>query len=265
MTLFYYELSGIKRKAIFYTLLILILSSLLIGLYPLYMDHQSYFTSLYDKMSPKMLANLGINKDVAFKTLGYYSILFNIISIIFAIMACSLGIQIIYKNRLNNEELFYFTKPMPRKKIFIYKLSASIFVLAISFILYQILTMSLLLIVKEDNFSMLKLIQINTSELLLSLVFLTVGMVVGGFLRHAKTITIPSLITVMVFLIINIFEKSFELTIIKYLNPFSYFTVSDIIATGKYQYRFLVATVFIVFFALSFSLAIYENEELGGN
>lgn len=263
--LYLFELKKTKKGCIIFTSIIIFVLIVTMALYPLYTKNESYFLNLFSKMSPSTLQRLGIDLSNCFEPLSYYSLLFSFISIFGALFAAYLGVASMSIDRLNNANEFYFIKPIKRKKIIHYKILANISILFISTIIYNLISFIMILIVKSTSISYLKLFQINSSLFLLELVFLFIGMLVGLLLKNNKTFLIPSIVIVIIFELLNFIEDSFDLVILKYINPFSYFTVTDIITTGKYQYSFLVASTFIVFFLFSFVLGIYESEEIGGD
>lgn len=245
----------------------IVLSAIIIlsfSLYPLYYSNLDYFKALFDKFPPTTLSFLGIAYDYG-NILSYYTFIFTFLAIICAFRALLVGMRIFSIDNLEQRARFYYVKPIERKRVFLYKVIGNLAWLVISFVWYHLLSFILILIFKRNSISNLTILQINTSLLLLEIVFFFIGLIVGSFLKKEHRLWVFALVIVIIFKCISFIDSSLKIVILRYINPFSYFTVSEIIEAGKYQYRFLIVTVVIVFFLYQFCSGIYENEEIGGD
>ena len=263
MSLLRNELNKNKKSLISFTLVMCIIAILTFLFYPSVYNNRLALTKFINKLPKGFKLTLGINLKTCFTPLGYYAIIFIIISLVAGLFAIYIGFNNMSYDKRNTSHQFYYIKPIKRTKIVSTK-TISIFIsLLISNLVYHLCTIIMVLLVKTNNsISLLTLFQINSSLFLLESILAIMGMLIGVIYKNSKTSIIPSLIIWLVFVIIMVFEKIFALTLLQYINPLSYFTVTDIINTGKYQYRFVTISVFILFFLYSFIVGIYENEEI---
>lgn len=265
MNLIYFELTKNRKVFLISTLVVSLVISISLLFYPLYNHYATSINNTLNLLPPKTLEGLGISLSGKGDILSYYTFFFPLYSFLLAIAASIIGLNVLSASKEEHQNDFYFRKPIKRKRILRIKILANLAWLILSFLIYVLISLILILILKRDSISIRLLLEIDLSLLLLELVFYFIGLLIGSFLRSPRRNIIIAMIIAISFKLISVFVSSFNLTILEYINPFSYFTVYDIIDAGKFQYRFLVITTFLVFFLYQFVGGIYENEEIGGD
>lgn len=258
---FKHDISSCKKIGIIFTCIMLGFMLLGLCLYPLYYSFKDSLYTWFSSLPEETLLAFGINLDNFQSIMSYYSFLMTVILIIAALFASYLGFYLILTDRKNNAASFYELKPINDAQIIKQKLAAGITILLCSVIIYHIISTILILIFKNDAVNIWVIFQMNSSIFLLELVFYLVGMIVAFFVKKSRTFIIPSVIIIIIFGALNLVERGFKLKFLKYINPFSYFNITDIINQGKYQYRFIIITAFIVFFLYFFITGLYESQQ----
>ncbi len=256
-----------KSKKIFLISALIIIPFIIIylSLYPLYLNYIDYFKELLSNVPPKIRLFFNIDLNSIETITAYYTFVFKLLSSIVSITTIWVGIRVLATDKSGDCFSFYFKKPLSRKKILLIKIAANLVWLLICFTAFHIISFLMILILNRHELTILLLLQINSSLILIALVFYFIGLVIGAYLKTDYYSFWISLLTIFIFTVISIIDQSFNIWLLEYLNPLSYFQISDILETGTYQYRFLVATTFLLFFLYQYVTALYENEEIGGN
>lgn len=221
---------------------------------------QENFLNFVNKLPNFIIKGLGIKTDGNYSFYDFYAILVNFILIIAALFANFLGFFGILRDKKDDADNFYFKKPINKGSIIKQKTLACIILLLASTIIYHIIASVFVIIIKEKyNFKIM--FYIDSSIFLMELVFLLFGILIGLLINKKRSFIAPSIITIFIFEFINILSQAFNIVFLKYINPFSYFNVLDIVKTQKYQYRFIVITTFLVLFLYNFIIGIYNSDD----
>lgn len=255
-------LSRYKKLAIFWTITILAVLIITLSLYTVVNNNHVKIEEIFNQYPKETLEAFGINVDTIFTPLGYYCYIFKFITLVSAFFAAHLGLTVILDDKKNLTSVFLLTKPLNRKEIYNKKKNAALLLILISNIIYFVVSLIMILIIKgSQSFDFLNLVYINFSVLLLQLTFFYISMMVSSFINKPKNLIRYSVIIILAFFCLSIIEGAYPNIVLRYINPFSYFSVDDILKTHSYQYRFLIASVFIVFFSNTFARVNYEQED----
>ncbi len=254
-----FDLKRIKNIVLVFNIIMILYLTLTLCLYPVLTTNKDSFNNLINNLPSLLKKALGI-KSTLEGILNYYALTINIVLIIGALYAIFLGFFLILKDKKDNVSSFYLNKPISEISVIKQKIIAGILALLISCLLYHIISIILIFIFKNESINIWTIFQINSSIFLLEIVFFLVGMLIGLFINKKRTFIIPSIITIFIFEEVHLISNALNITILKYINPFSYFNVLDILNTGSYQYRFIVITVFLVIFLYNFIINIYKEK-----
>lgn len=265
MNLFYKELNKSRHIYLTSALIIFPFIILYLSLYPLFYKHNLYFYNIAILLPDKIRIYFNIDLNTFSNFTTYYTFVFKLLSMLVTITTIFSGLRVFGCDYDDNINYLYALKPISKRKIIYIKIAANLVWLVLCFISFHLITTLLFLILRHNELSFLLLLQINSSLVLIGLVFLFLGMVIGFYLRSSKHAFFIALLTTFIFFVISIIDQTFDIYLLEYLNPLSYFQISDILEKGSYQYRFLFITIFLVFFLYHYISALYENDEMGGN
>ncbi len=263
MRIYFEELKKVRFQTILWTLILSFILVIFLSMYPSYYENKDSVTSALNSFPDSFLKALGISLETIFTPLGFYAFLFEYIMILGAIQSALMGVKIIANDKIFQTQEFLFTRPIKRHKILTSKIMACVTSLIITNVIFHILSIVLISFINtEDSINLLQLFEINSSLLLLQITFLAISMVFAAFIKKPKTTMSISLIVVFGFYLLSLVEELFDLILLRYINPFSYFKISDIVIDGSYKASFIVATVFIIIFCLNFTYRGYETEDI---
>lgn len=191
----------------------------------------------------------------------YYSLTMEYLLIIGSIMASHLATKQILWDRASEYDKYLFTLPISREKIYFNKFMCIVIEILSFNILFYLISI-ILTSFGSYHVSMRYIIEINSAMLLAQLTFASLGFLAGSLIRHPKLIYIKSDIFIIFFLLLAIPERIYDITILKYINPFSYLSVRDILINDGYKISFIIASGFIMIFSITISKSIYNEYEL---
>lgn len=191
----------------------------------------------------------------------YYSLTMEYLLIIGSIMASHLATKQILWDRASEYDKYLFTLPISREKIYFNKFMCIVIEILSFNILFYLISI-ILTSLGSYHVSMRYIIEINSAMLLAQLTFASLGFLAGSLIRHPKLIYIKSDIFIIFFLLLAIPERIYDITILKYINPFSYLSVRDILINDGYKISFIIASGFIMIFSITISKSIYNEYEL---
>ena len=180
--------------------------------------------------------------------------------IIGALMASVLASKQFLEDRKYQYDEYLFTLPISRTKLFLNKC----FVVFIELISFNILFYVISIILSHTivHIPMIHILKINSTMILNQITFAGLGFLVSALFKTPRLILLKSILLILIFLLIAIPERVFNIILIKYINPFSYLAIRDIILTTTYKYSFLIASGFITIFSLTISGSIYKEYEV---
>ena len=255
--IFEFEIKRIMKKNLIGYISIVLVSIFCILLYNIVDKNANSISESLINAPNEVLQIFDIDRQTFTTLNGYYAFIFKILSVITSIYAINLGIETAMYDKKNNIRDFLYAKPIKRSHIIgIRIIGASIYMLSLTLIVF--ITSIILFTIFRFDYNLLKIFQIDFSLFLLMLVFYSLGLVIGGFKNGKFPNILVSLITGLIFLIIHIIDSLLNINFLWYINPLSYFELSQIINDG-YQYNTLIITMFILVFLMSFGIAIYEN------
>lgn len=205
---------------------------------------------------------LGVNKIDIMSPEGYLSLMSFYIYLPLAIYSALIGSGIIAKEERDKTAEYVFTLPVTRNKVLASKL-----IVAILYSLF--LTLWLMLfsywafgrIASSNNFTPF-MINLTMGVFFTQLVFLSIGLVLSSILKQYKksgSITLGILITT--FMISMLTQITDKVDFLKYVTPFQYFNVNDMLS-GEFAIEFLVVSFVIVASCITGLFYFYNKRDL---
>lgn len=190
---------------------------------------------------------------------SYYAFMMEYIIIAGAIMATVLATKTIVHDKKGGYDEYLFSLPTTRGMIFLNKLltiAIELFVFNIGFYILSFVFNSIF----DFNIPLKKLLEFNSALTLSSITFASIGVMVGSFIKP-KLIYLKNLIFIFFLVIVAIPERLYNIYLLRYINPFSYFKLEEIIESG-YKSSFLIASGCLIIFTISISKTIYDEYDV---
>ncbi len=244
--LFLKELRRNALSLIIWMIVITLLISVTMSVYPTFMENQSKILGMVSLIPKGALQFKGIsNFNDLLSVLGFYAannvIYMMVLGSIFAIVLSS---NILLKEEYEKTAEYLLTRPLTRSEIFFSKLavlSLYIFLLNLVTALAGFICMEL---VKKGVFSIKAFLILSLYTLLLNSLFGATGLFLSTLVKRAKPITTFSIGLVLIFYFIYTLSKITESAAkIGYLSPFKYVNV-DVI-NPAYKLDLLNLSIFI--------------------
>ncbi len=189
----------------------------------------------------------------------YYAWIMEYIIIAVSIMSAVLSTKTIVNDKKSGYDEYLFSLPLNRNQIFYNKLLAIVIESLAFNIIFNILSFSFNEIF---NFKMssFKMFEINTALFLSNITFLSIGVLVGSFIKPSH-IYFKNILMILLLLVLAIPERLYNISILRYFNPFSYFKLLEIIESG-YKISFLTISGCIIIFSISIAKTTYEEYDV---
>lgn len=240
----------------FITFTIIIISALIVS-FIIYPTLNNDILIKISNLNPKIQTIFYLNDNILDAN-EYYAFIMEYIIILGSIMSTVLATKQILWDKMKGYDEYLFTLPVSRGEIFKNKvLCVLIEILFFNIIFY--ITSILLSSFTKYNVKLRYIWDINSALLLAQLTFSAIGFLVGSFIKKTRFIYLKTNLAILFFILLAIPERLYNIKIIKYINPFSYLGVRDILLNDGYKYSFIIASGFIIIFSLVISKSIYDE------
>ena len=261
MNMFLHELKAYRKSTIIWTCSLAAVVILFLSMFPAFSRDAAEVKKILEGFPEVVRKAFGISSDIT-SILSFYSYIFLYIILCGAIQAMNLGTSIISKEVREKTADFLLTKPVTRSEIITAKLLAVFTSLAITNVIYLIVSSSMALAVKVEAFSMKIFLMISITLFFVQLIFMAIGVIVSVILPKVKSVISISLGTVFGFFIINMFGSVIGEEAIRYITPFKYYDTAYIMKNGSYEASFMILEIILIIVAITASYRIYMKKDI---
>ena len=256
MKVLFNEISRIFKTHYIGLIIMLVFTIILISSYHIVYLNQDNILNNMSNIDQNILSIFDINKDSFVNVDGYYIFSIKILEFVFAIYSVLLGTNVASYDKALNTKDYLYTKPLKRDRIMKNRIIASSIILFIMALLVLIISL-IIFTIFHKHYELYILLLSNLSLFIISLIFLGIGLVVGGLSNKATIL--KSISIILVFILIHVLDIYFNLKVLYYLNPFSFFNTNLILNGGSYPYSALLISLFYLVFFISFGINIYDS------
>jgi len=262
MNVYLYELKAFRKNTIIWIISMASLAVVFMSVFTAYTADTESFRNLFMGFPPEVLKAFGVDLDMLFSVLGYYSFVFAYVLLCGAIQAMHLGLSLISKEFNRKTADFIFTKPMPRSSVLTAKLMSGITLLLITDIIYILVAYSMANIMTDEPFDRKIFFMISISLFFIETMFYLLGVLVGAIFHRVKSVTGVTMGTVFGFFIAGMLGDALDDEKIRYFVPFKYYDGLDIIRESGYDTTFLIINILFVTGAVLASYALYVKKDI---
>ena len=262
MNMYVHELKSLRISAILWVIAMIALAGLYFGIYPSIVKNASAFTQIMGSYPASIRATLGVSLANITSLLGYYVMIYMLVSLLAAIQAMNCGVSILSKESRERTADFLLVKPVSRSAIVTAKLLASITMLVVTNVVYDVAALILAEIVKTTPFNGTVFLLINLTLLFLQLIFLAIGLFLSVLFRQIKSVLSISLGVVFGFYILGALMATGKSGAVRYLSPFRYFNAQYIIAHKGYETSYLLVGLVIDVVGIVVSYMVYGRKDI---
>lgn len=192
---------------------------------------------------------------------GFYSFVFVYIVLCGAIQAMNLGVSIVSKEIRDKTADFLMTKPVSRVDILTAKLLSALTSLALTNIIYFIITI-IFALSTNSNFSMKILVMVTSTLFFVQLMFFALGVIISVVAGKIKSVISISLSTVFGFFVISMLGSVIGDEAVRYISPFKYFDLVYIVQNARYEVSYMIIGAIFVVAAIAASYIIYLKKDV---
>ena len=263
--LFLKELQRNAFSLILWMIVITLLISITLSVYPTFMGNQSKIIGIMNVIPKTALQFKGIsNFNDLLSVLGFYAVN-NVIymMVLGSIFAIVLSSNILLKEEYDKTAEYLLTRPLKRSEIFFSKVSVLalyVFLLNVITCLAGFISMEL---VKKESFNVKAFLILSLYTLLLNILFGAIGLFLSTLVKRAKPITTFCIGLVLVFYFIFTISKITESAAkIGYLSPFKYVNMEVINPAYKLDLWNLSYFIGISLVLLGISYRLYNRKDI---
>ena len=262
MTIYNFELKQNLKSIIIWTLALIGVNAMFLSVYPYYRDQMAVIKPMFEGFPPQILEAFGINVENLFTALGFYSFVQMYVQLMAAIQGMIFGLSILGKEvRLKTAD-FLFTKPVTRTSIFIQKWAAILTLLLGSWLSYSLFNYVLIRSLEAGSVHGSLFILVQTSNLLISLFFAAMGMLLASILRKLKSVVSISISFVFAFFVLNMMQSILDEEWIRYFSPFQFFERSHLFIHQQYEWPLLGVWFLFTFGAFMGAYVILSRKDI---
>jgi ABC-2 type transport system permease protein len=263
--LFFKEIRRNIVSLIMWTIIITLLISVTMAVYPTFLANQSKVMGMLSLVPKGALQFKGIsNFDDLLSPLGFYSannlVYMMVLGSIFSIV---LGSNILLKEEYNKTAEYLLTRPITRGEVFFNKTALVLFNIFLLNLFTSIAGLISLQLVQVNGFNMRAFLILSVYSLLLNILFASAGLFISTLLKRAKPVTTFTIGLVLFFYFIFTVSKiSGNAAPFGYISPFKYVGMDVINPEYRLEpWNFLYFTgISLLLGALSYR--IYQKKDI---
>jgi len=234
MNIFRFEFKQHLRSTLIWSLSYVGVLAMFMSAFPIYRDQMAVLKPLLEGFPPEVLEAVGINMNLLFTVLGFYSFILLYIHLMGAMQGMMLGLGIMGKELRLKTADFLYTKPITRTSVYFQKLGAIFCQLLISWSISSLFAWIIISQFKDQvDGSIFGLLLI--SNLLLMVLFAAIGVLTSMVLRKLKSVVGISISLVFGFFILSMMQGILDEAWVRFLSPFQYFENTYIFTQGQFE------------------------------
>lgn len=262
MNVFLHEVKANSKTTIGWIFSLCSMTGVFMLFFPLLQTEMDAFLGMLDNFPPAFKAAFGFNTEVFNSALGYYTFTFTYAALFGAIQAMNFGIGILSKEERERTADFLMTKPVSRPAVFTSKTLCAIVLMVITNIVYTAVALTVVVSYSGKALDISKFLLINASLLFLQLVLFAIGLTISVMLKKIKSVLPVSLGLVFMFFAISAFAVTSKDDKLRYLTPFQYFKVDNIVFGDGYETRFVVLACVLFVSAMITAYGLYRRRDI---
>ena len=224
MTVLFFELKQGLRSTFWWCVGLGAVTFLFAGaMYPVYYDQVNVIKPMFEAIPEVVLRSLGVNLDILFTSLGFFSFVMMYLHLIAGMQGILLGLGVIGKELRLKMMDFILTRPMSRSQVFIQKTLAIWVHLTLTWFVFTVVAWLSIAGFSKEAIDWLIFANLSVSLYAIQLLFMALGALIATVLRKLKSVIGVGLSVVFALFIMNLMQSIFEEEWLRYLSPFQWF------------------------------------------
>lgn len=264
MNLFWWEMKSNLKALLLWSASIIFLIISAMSEFSAYYNNPE-MTKIFEAMPKAIVEALNMNAVNLTTVSGYYTIIVTYFFVMLGIHAAILGSQIISKEERDKTVEYLFTMPISREKVVAIKLAAAI-INIITLLLVTNIAFILVALNYEVSGDFLKyVLRSDVALILVQLIFLSMGMLLAGFLKRHKLSDRLSIVIVFITYLLSILMGiTDKLDTFKFMTPYKYFDMVKILHGENVSGTYLYVSIAAIVIGLALTFYVYPRRDLRG-
>lgn len=261
MNIFKFEFKKSLKTTLIWSIAMIAFGLMYIVMGPVFIDQSAPVIAMLGNMDQAFLDGLGIDMNVFFTPIGFFSYIGSYIGVALAVQALMYGLKTFVTEKNGKSVEFLYTKPISRTKLFLEKNAASLALLTIT----QVIVITTLFIssdlintVEYDNGLMLL---IMCTYIPIQWMFYSVGILIGTSVNKLKSVVSTSVMIALGMYMLKMISDVVGSDTLGYFSFFKYFNMIDIITDGV-NYPMAIAAVGIIVICCLVSYIVYIRKDM---
>lgn len=262
MNIFYFEFKQHLRSTIIWSVSYVAVLAMFMSAFPIYREQMDVLKPLLEGFPPAVLEAFGINMDLLFTVLGFYSFILLYIHLMSAMQGMMLGLAVMGKELRLKTADFLYTKPTTRSSVFFQKLGAIMSHLLISWSISSVFAILVLSQLSETTLDFKVLGYLLISNLLLMVLFAALGILTAMLLRKLKSVVGISISLVFGFFILSMMQGILDEAWVRFLSPFQYFENTYIFMEGHFEWALVAMYSVVVSLSILTAYVVLNKKDI---
>ncbi len=182
---------------------------------------------------------------------GFYSLLLIDLTFIGAVQAMNLGVGIMSKEVSGKTVDFLLTKPITRRNVYVQKVLATLTIIVITNLVFQVVTLSSAVLFGHESFNIAVFVRLSGILFATQLYFLGIGLAVSMVIPKIRSVIAVSIPAVFIFFIVGLLDSLVGNQAARFLSPFKYYDTAYIIQHGSYEWQYIGLELVVVASAIA--------------
>ena len=263
MNVLFHEARRLARSAWIWALVLCAVAALYMSLFSEVAKDVSTFKAIFSAYPAAIQHALGVTLDGVASLPGFYTMVLTMVTLLGAIQASNAGVSILSKEAREGTADFLYTKPISRAALVTAKLGAAVLVLVATDVVYWLVSGALLAGLSTSGgpapdspvFALM-----DGTLLAVQLMLFSLGLAVSLAFRRLRNVLPVSLGLVFGLYLIGVLLATEEGK--RWLSPFQFFNLHDVIANQGYDTASLVATALVIVVGIALAYIVTVRRDL---
>ena len=263
MTVLFFELKHGLRSTLWWSIGLGAVTFLFAGaMYPVYYDQVNVIKPMFEAIPEVVLRSLGVNLDILFTSLGFFSFVMMYLHLIAGMQGILLGLGVIGKELRLKMMDFILTRPLTRSQVFIQKLLAIFGHITLTWIIFTLVAYVSIVSFSKDPMDTSIFAYLSVSLYAIQLLFMAIGALIATLLRKLKSVIGVGLSVVFALFIMNLMQSIFEEEWLRYLSPFQWFERGYLFSHGGFEGPMVLMWLFVTLGSLIAAYVVYVKKDV---
>lgn len=262
MNIFKREMRSYMKSLIIWSICIIIFTIMALAKYEGFQAMGNEANKLMENLPDIMKTMFNLDSINLSRMKDYYVILFIYYILIAGIHSVMIGSTIISKESRDKTSDFLMVKPVSRAHIITNKIFAGFINILIINLVICLSSIFIVDIFNKGEDITTGIIYLCMSLFILQCIFLSIGLAVSALTKTSKKATSISTAIILVMYFIDIINKLTDKFSLRYITPFAYFDVNEVIIGNGIELLYIILSIIIIVISILITYTNYQRKDI---